>query len=820
MKQFLALLLTIIALTSFAQTPDMKQYEKQLKMVQQKVDALKKAYPGIDSATKAYNKNKSANQKYIDSISAANGVKSLEMPDINKFSNATVPDFSKMQDDQEQRMKQLQSMKTNMQKTNQQGLPQKSNIAFTAQSCSNKEIDAWNNTLLVEATQKLDLLSKAMLNEMYNDTSKNAASVGMLLMANGMPINMGQYMVCRYLQDHPNNAMAINDLGIFLRLKKDYQKAIPAFLYALKLTKDSSNEIKTNLAWAYAYAGNFSQSKQYFNNVLTQWPNYGMALEGLSLIAYQEGDKQALWNNLAKQMMQHYRTGGLGGSLPSGQMASFCGGVIMDEEMNSMNKKDGNAPSHSNFKNDKGPDPNQQSNAQNIQQDEDIDYSKSKLDFPTMLHNIEASKCNAAMDAYNKMIQKDIAYVQSLLPSLPKPTTSINEDGEMVKLFDYNNDPHYIQFAMMHRDFQKRRTKVYGQAGDKLASSSQAFATTYNAVLQAFITALKSCNDEDCVQRLKCEYYPKLRGTIKSYVMEVGDIVSSSIHQMEDESWDYISNSSPMLQYIAEPHWNGYLNCVREADIRMGKLLLMMSYQKFMSLCEAFVKQADALGTEGQCWTAMNFMPADIATPKLRPLKTLAPPCKPDPVADAPLNAGPLFYENNCFHTRIGIDFGKIGKSLDKGPVKAEASLGAKAYMELVKSKYVEEETIRAGLELTAKIKVNVNTLQDGTLSIAKIKTTANAELEANATLNEFWQWNKQGQLIKKGTTLDADAHISGNAGINAAIASYKKANADFGKQDFNYGLEGHAEYSAVMGPDGNLGNYQFRDLTINKTGK
>jgi len=126
----------------------------------------------------------------------------------------------------------------------------------------------------------------------------------MMMIAAGLPKCTGQYLVCKYLLDHPKNAMALNDLGIFMRIEKDYPKAIALFLYA-KQINDTSVEIATNLAWAYAYAGDFAKAKNYFNGVLKIFPDYGSALEGLSLIAYQEGDRQTLWNNLNKQLLNN-----------------------------------------------------------------------------------------------------------------------------------------------------------------------------------------------------------------------------------------------------------------------------------------------------------------------------------------------------------------------------------------------------------------------------------------------------------------------------------------------------------------------------------
>lgn len=824
-------MLIAIPAMAAAQKIDSKQVQAQLKKAQAAMDSVKKSHPEIQQAINDYNEQKSDIQKQINKAKAEAADKGIKMdialPDVDKLMHT--PDFNKINSTIEQGQKNLAQLKSNISASNKNSLPQKSATPFSTKPVNINDVRKWAVDMLANAKLKSVML-EPVLKTIYNDTSTNAASVGMLLIAARiMPKYAGQYLVCRYILDHPDNAAAINDLGIFMRFEKDYAKAIPLFLYAQQLN-DSSLEIKVNLGWAYAYAGDFSKAKNYFNSVLKINPDYATATEGLSLIAYQEGDRQTLWNNLTKQLFSSNKTFGFSGSFPSNGMAGFCGGILNEDALNKMDKANSNSFNKNNsYDNPNPPDRNSLSDEKCVETAPDISYDEYKEDFPSDLDEVKAINCSKAIDKYEKAIQSDIQFVQSLLQTLPKPQQAINSDGEYETVFDYGNDAHYIFFNQMHVEFQKRSTWIYGRSNDKLTSAVQSFAATYNGVFQAFTAALKKCKDEDpdCPKAVECEYFPKLSGTIKSFAMSVGDIVTTGFDEYANEVDWYRNASSPMLQYIAEPNWNKYLNAVREADVRKGKLMLMMAYQNIIKASEIFVSQAKGFAVDGGCYTPIRIAGQNISTPRLRNLKTLAPPCKPSP-EDKPIYLGPFFYEDNCSHTRIGVDADIWSKKYEhqiktesgKAGIKGETSIGATAYFEKVKSKYVEDDYYRGGIALHAKAEIGIDVKEEGNFGFTKIKTYGSAQAKIDATLDISRSWDANGNPTQQSIAWDATASVSGKAGINAALSDYTKANKDFFNASFEKGLHSDGEFVAVFGANGQLGNYNLRSINMNTIGK
>lgn len=835
MKQLFLFTFLLLSATTFAQTDaQLKKAKAAMSQAQQQMNKAKND-PAYKKAMDEYKKQMPIAQQKMDSIKATKdgaSIKDIEMPDIDKLTK--LPDLNKITTTMEESKEKLASMKKVISEGNKKGLPQKSNTPFTANSCSQADIEKWANTMLANAIQKSTVGLLPMLKATYNDTTQNAASVGMIMIATGQPKYTGQYLVCRYILDHPNNAMAINDLGIFYRLENDYKKAIPLFLTAQQLN-DTCIEIKTNLAWAYAYAGDFGKAKQYFNIILNLNPSYSSAMEGLALIAYQEGDKQALWNSLSKQLLSSNKSLGFSGSFPSAAMASFCGGVLNEDELNNV-KKDGNNATQNNYGENTPPNSENQSDEKMIATEPDISYYNYVNDFPNDPQKIDAKQCAEAIDAYGKAIRNIVNYVKSLLPTLPKPMTFINSYGEQETIYDYNNDAHYILFGQMHQQFQKQRAKIYDRTNEKLTASTQSFSTTYYGVIQAYTKALKRCDEDDsckadgdceCIRKVKCEYMPKLSGTIKSFAMSIGDIVTTGLNEMQDKVDIYRNNTAPLIQYISEPNWNKYINAVKEADVRQAKLMMMMSYQNFLPTVRIMVEQAKGLSVEGECVFEARIPPLDITTPRLRNLKTLAPPCSNDNNHPLHFNGqqaasanpgtaykvGKLSYEDNCNHTRIAIDVASVGKSVNAGTVNASAEATGKAYFELIKSKYVGEDKYTAGIELTAKVQVGINTKREGEFEVINPKVTGSAKAQFQVTLDISRSWNAQGQPIQKSVKWNANGSVSGSAGINAALSNYTKANKDFFSQSFTRGFETNGEFAAVVGADGQLGNYNLQSF-------
>ncbi len=839
-KLFILFILVANGKNIFAQTPaQQKQIKEAMQKAQQAMNKAKND-PEFQKAMEEYKKEMPKVQQQIDSLKNTKdgaGIKNMSVPDIGQLTDfSKLPDINKTIAESQQKKA---AIKTAIAAGNDKGLPKKSALPFTAKATTQKEINSWAATMLSNAKMKGGVLLEPMLRATYEDTTINAASAGMLMIAAGMPKYTGHYLVCRYILDHPDNAMAINDLGIFMRLEKDLPKAISLFTYARSLN-DTCIEIQTNLAWAYAYAGDFTKAKQNFNAILKSRPDYSSANEGLALIAYQEGDKQALWNSLTKQIFSSNKSLGFSGSFPSAQMAGFCGGVLNEEEINQMDKGGNSQASANNpYNNPDGADPEQQSDEKSIPSAPDISLNEYKPDLDNDFSPEDVIKSAKAIGKYEQEIKNEIAYVKSLLPSLPKPMQFVNSDGELETIYDYSKDAHYISFNQIHLRFEKQRAKVYAKYGDKLAASVQSFAATYNGVFQAYIAALKQCASDDkckftedceCIKKVKCEFMPKLQGTIMSFVMSIGDLVRTGTDEMADYAEQYKNDAAPRLQYISEPNWNKYLNAVKEADVIMAKNLMLMLYQRFIPACASWAAQSKGLSVEGECVFEARSIPPDVSTPKLRKLKTLAAPCNdpaPGPLkfngqqanqGGGPTKLGPLMVDDNCHHYRVGVNMDFFNKGVKTGAVDANVKLGAGAYFEQIRSKYVGEDTYTFGLTLTSSVTVGINTEKDGSIGIVDLKRAGSAKVEAEMNLDISRTYNSNGAPISKSIAWNGKAAISGEASINAALKGFAKANKDFFNTSFNHGVETSGDLKALMGPDGQWGNYNLQNFNIGKT--
>lgn len=839
--QLLSVLVTILLFffsnkISAQYRPDMATVKQQMARAQYMIDSAKKANPEIQAALNKYGKMQPEVQRQLDSAhkNNQNNVGKVKMLTEEELKQKTaMPDFDKLNKTLEQSQQNLKKMQAGFTASNNKGLPQKSSSGFTANPTNAHDIATWAADMYNAAKIKAGNFLEPTLRKAYYDTSQNPASVGMIMLAAGLPKCTAQYLVCKYLLDHPTNAMAINDLGIFMRIEKDYSKAIALFLFAENLN-DTSVEIKTNLGWAYAYAGDFSKAKTYFNKVLNVYPDYGSALEGLSLMAYKEGDLQTVWKNLAKQLMNNSKTGGLGIGAPSGQIASFCGGVMTEQEMNKMADK-GKDDNNTAFDNPGKADPNNQSEEKNIDTDDDIDYPSYAPDFPEDLSKVSFKHCLAAITEYGKTIERNTEYLKTLLLKLPHPMQFINSDGDLETIYNYQNDAHYLFFYKMHEKYEKRSILLYAASEDKITRALKTLGSTFNGVFQAYQTAMEECTKNDkcsaddncpCRHAVKCDFLPRLASTLKNFGMSIGDIITSTKDKIENLNGWYIDASSPMLQYISEPNWNKYLNAIREADIRKMKLTIMRRYQQVISVTEGYVGMAKTLEPkEGDCIFEARILQQSIKS-KYRNLKTLAPPCKDFSNKNlegtgGSVDAKVIKYEDNCNHTKLTVNFIKFGGEAGAGGVKAGAEGEVGYFWETEKSKFVGQDISKNGIELHTKVTAGISTSATDGYGIVTLTTSAGLQSEIETTVDFFRAWGPDGKEIKRGVMFDASATISGKAGATEGLSKeylgVDKANMSMLSQGFEKGAKASGEYKAVLGEDGQVGDYGFSNLRASK---
>jgi tetratricopeptide (TPR) repeat protein len=820
--------LSFIANTAFCQKPTRVDINEQLKKAKYIMDTIKKAHPEIEAAMKGnINGLPIEVQQRLDSIKKANA------NDKNsKFSLPTLPkqpDLAKLNKVVGQSMGSLNKVLSTNAASNKKGLPQKSNTSFTATKTSTAQILTWASSMFDKAKTKAGAVLLPVLENIYNDTATNPASAGMMMVATGLPKCTGQYLVCKYLATHPQSASTLNNFGVFLRIEKDYAKAIPVFLFA-KNINDTSLEISTNLAWAYAYAGDFANAKKYFNAVLKVNPKYGSAMEGVALIAYQEGDKQTFWKSLTQQLFNSSKTNGLGGA--SNAMGSFADAVLTEEDVNKLTGGKGSASDNA-FNNMPPPNPDAQSEDINIEGDEDIDYPSYAADFPENMENISSAACSGFQSKYMQAKQKDIAYITSLLSTLPKPQQFINSDGDLETIYDYSNDSHYKLFYKIHQQFEKRSTAIMEASSTKIEKAIEATAASWRGEFDAFLKALGGCKDEECQRSVLCDYIPRLCGILRNFGMSIGNITTKGFSSMDNEIGWYLNASSPMLQFIAEPNWNKYLNAVREVDIRSLKLNLMAEYQHALAIAANFLEQAKIMAADLKvsCVFELRILQQKIQS-KHKELKTLAPPCNGsysnsgnnsknllNPKATK-IDVWKVHYESDCSHSKLVIDEGSLGTTLSIGPIKAGAEITKSMFWETCRSKFLEDDYTRHGIEIHAKASMGISKSLTEGVGDVNITGAAGVKAEAEATMDFYKQFDAKGNLTQQGVAFDVTAKTSGNIGVAGDVLGIDDSKTDIMKSGFQKSIHASGELYAVTGADGQLGNYQYGKInveTINK---
>jgi hypothetical protein len=255
----------------------------------------------------------------------------------------------------------------------------------------------------------------------------------------------------------------------------------------------------------------------------------------------------------------------------------------------------------------------------------------------------------------------------------------------------------------------------------------------------------------------------------------------------------------------------------------------MQMYQQIIGVSEAYVKQGEAMQPkEGECVFEARIPQQSIKS-KNKNLKTLAPPCKDFSNkhlegTGGKLDLGAVKYEDNCAHTRLSIRMFKMGSEIGGDGVKVGAETEVSRFWETLKSKYVGEDINQNGLEFHTKVSAEIGGSAADGYEIATLKTSAGVKAEMETTVDFFRAWDANGREIKRGVMFDASATVSGKAGFTEGLSKealgVDNAKMDILSQGFSRGAHASGEYAAVMGPDGQVGDYGFSNMSINKTNK
>ena len=248
---------------------------------------------------------------------------------------------------------------------------------------------------------------------------------------------------------------------------------------------------------------------------------------------------------------------------------------------------------------------------------------------------------------------------------------------------------------------------------------------------------------------------------------------------VESCNW-FINASSPFIKRVHLPSLNEWMNSEREWCVRRAYLNM---YERWL---EALIRIHDNahLHTPYTCVTEVRSMKGpDPYMGKLKPLKTFAGPCYKD--NDPPMTLFLVTYEDNCQRTKVSIGT----KFLSEGttiPVPEFNLSFEKDYSP--KFKEDDQFKLTAGVAVSKKI---------GILNEKEGNVSGKLEGEVSATVEDYWKFDSNGNLIAKGADASFEASIKGKSSFKDTEISDKSFDSKFGA-----GIKASYEVEVQCGQD------------------
>ena len=815
----------------------MQDVQAQLLKAQRMIDSAKKSNPAIQAALDKYKGMQPGIQKKLDSVKKANpNAGDVNVPGVNDIDKmAATPNLDSIAKSMSANMATLNTMKTSGKQQLDKGLPQQnaSSNFVALPNADSSLIIGIINSILPNATQQLKMLDPQMqkaLDALIQDTTITPQAQGILMLSEKYPKYMAQYMICKGVLLNPNNPWAINDLGVILRNEQRNKEAAQCFKYAYSFN-DSFFIIKTNMAWAVAYYGDFMNAKKYFHDIINVLPDYSSAWEGLGMIAYKEGDMATLFNCLAHQIKT---IGAGGGSGPSDNFAGFCDAVMSQQQMNNIGNNQNTNPSDDHtFDNDNGED-GQNSDESPTGNSEPPNYPSMGGIFAQDIDHLMplASKITEFVSTINKSIaqsQSNVAQKQNGLSRLSPPSYA-DEDGNIVTPKSF--EKFYSIFHHIHENFEKRASYVYKQFDDdwdKLSKSIVAQQITFG---ENYIDALNKCKGTEqevkaCQHEVNCQFKPRARGQLGNDLSGISTLFTKYIKQMQEQIDWYVSASTPFIKRMPKQDWNTYMNAIREDDVRHSVLSM---YEKWLPMQGLItnpmlvqVAQMDIV-----CTTPIRTIDAGGPSPddlKVRKLKTFPDFCdRKDPENSTGFEFGPINYQSDCDHTKLAINIihleagGKVGHKEGFGPVNTSGSAGISATADLgfvfehVRSKkFKEDDYYNVGTSIALGIEASAKVGADGSKGWANGSSGAGVKASASVYAESGWRFSSDGDLMGRYKDVDVNVGVNGSAKAesNLSVPHYGDVDLAAAKKSFSGSAEVKYEAFAQVGSDGNYANYQ-----------
>jgi hypothetical protein len=643
---------------------------------------------------------------------------------------------------------------------------------------TDKSLAALARSVIDKGALKLDPFLKKELDKMVVDTAINVAGTGVFLLESGLPRYAGEYLICKDVIAHPKNVWSINDLGIVMRGYKQYAEAVQCFLRANEL-RDSSAIIKTNAGWAMAYYGDFTTAKQYFNAALKINDEFTSAMEGLSTIAFSEGNIQDLFQTLARQIKGISGGGGGGDEAPgpSGSFVQLCGGAeIQTIDLTGKRKDD---PTKKNTYD--GGEENGNADAYSIANDEPPNYPSWQPIFVTSLDQLESA-------VFNTMDQKMISERQRLaavakqkraaLPPLIQPPY-IDAEGNRVIPFNYQK---WVDlFSNADILFGERLAWVIDEYTEKIGKLVEDIGNHEMDLLTAYTKAMAACDDEDCRNNVKCKYIPLFKSAKSSDIAAAYRIWNTYYEKILQQVRWYINATSPFIRKVHQANWNDYLNFERERHVRLA---IIDMYGKWKNaLTDAYNTGALVSLSHEQvsCPIEARGIPSSNPTgKKIGKLKTFAGPCYKEKTS---INFKIGTYSDDCDQTKIVIGNGPFKAFFEKNYSK----------------KFKEDDYYKTGLS------VGVSEEIKGKVGALKGKAELSAEVSA------FYKFDSYGNLTEKG--FDVDLAAAAKASVETGVKPIDK-NLQLMK-----GVEAHFTVSTLCGQN-QTPDYRITNMSAEKQSK
>ncbi len=595
------------------------------------------------------------------------------------------------------------------------------------------------NLLVLAQHDLTDVVLKGQLDRMLNDTSINVSGTAMLMLANGMPKFVGEYLICKDIIKHPSNPWSINDLAILYRNDLKYKESISAFQYALSLLHDSSLVIKTNLGWACSYYGDYRAAKKYFNEVLKIDPDFSSAMEGLAIIAYNEGDLGALFDCLMKEVTG--LGGGDGGSGPSQEFSGLCGG-IMDQNALATVGTDIDPTTDHTFDNvaDDTPDQNPPT-----ADDDEVKVPGMKFIFVNDAMDLTEffGKLGSAQKTIQDGLQKCTDEPRQKMSTLPilKPIPYLDEHGDKVIPASYEK---YVNLFHEESDLFMRKVYWYSKQYEKeLSNFLMPLQASKADMVAQFGKDMGPCGtDTTCTNAVLCKWVPIVHSSTNSAIEAAGRIWNKYFDKILESSNSYIRNSSPLIKRVHTQQWNEYVNLLRQSNVRKAYLIM---YGKWIFALIGIGDNIIMHMPYDVCTTELRLMSdasPDPYSKKLKPLKTFAGPCYTVPQS---IPLGPIKIDNNCDKTKISIS--------TEGIVPAPISIKL-SFEKDYNRKFKDDDYFKLGVSMAAGTKISHSETSGG--------VKASGELELKGEVEAFWKFNNNHDMISRGTEASFEATATG----------------------------------------------------------